>query len=50
MAVVLPSDPQHVLHAVIELRETVELAVAEVDGSLESKGPVRKRVQGIRII
>ena len=33
-AVVQSPYPQHVLHAVVELREAVELAVTEVNGSL----------------
>lgn len=37
LAVVLSSQPQHVLRAVKELGEPVELTVAEVDGSLEKK-------------
>lgn len=37
VAVILSANPQHVLHAVEELRETVKLTVAEVNGSLQSK-------------
>lgn len=36
-AVILSAQPQHVLCTVEELRETVELAVAEVDGSLNER-------------
>lgn len=38
VAVVLPPQPQHVLRTVEELGEAVELAVAEVDGSLDRHG------------
>lgn len=37
LAVVLSSYPQHILHTVIKLWKAIELAVAEVDGSLEKK-------------
>lgn len=35
LTVVLSSYPEHVLHTVVKLRETIELTVAEVDGSLQ---------------
>lgn len=37
LAVILSSQPQHVLRTVKKLGEAVELAVAEVDGSLKEK-------------
>lgn len=41
LAVVLAPQPQHVLCTVEKLRETVELAVTEVDGSLKTHQPIR---------
>lgn len=35
LTVVLSSYPEHVLHTVVKLGETIELTVAEVDGSLQ---------------
>ncbi len=37
LAVIQSSHPQHILRTVKKLREAVELAVAEIDGSLKKE-------------